>query len=86
MMSATVIGIPGVAILASVADWTCRDETSEQHQRGKRCMGFVNTDRNLVAEEQGYRTALYTMAPSYASPKNEIIAGRKKEPDDAVSD
>ena len=49
-------------------------------------MGFVNTDRNLVAEEQGYRTALYTMDPSDASPKNEIMAGRKKEPDDAIDD
>lgn len=62
--------------LASVADWTCRDEESEQHQRGKICMGFVNTDRNLFAEERGYRVEHYTMCPSDASPKNEIIIGK----------
>ena len=73
--------------LASVADWTCRDETSEQHQRGKRSMGFVNTDRNLAAEEQGYQTALYTMDPSDASPKNEIIVGRiREEPCHVIGD
>lgn len=65
--------------LASVADWTCRDEESEQHQRGKLCMGFVNTDRNLFAEERGYHTAHYTMYPSDASPKNEIIVGKVKK-------
>lgn len=61
--------------IASVADWTCRDEESAQHQRGKLCMGFVNADRNLAAEEHGYRTAHYTMRPSDATPKNEIIVG-----------
>jgi len=65
--------------LASAADWTCRDEESEQHLRGKRCMGFVNLDRNLAAEEAGYTTAHYTMHPSDASPKNEIIVGRMLE-------
>lgn len=63
--------------LASVADWTERDEESEQHRRGKRCMGFVNKDRNLAATEQGYSVAHYTMIPSGASPKNEIIAGSR---------
>ncbi len=61
--------------LTSAADWTNRDESSEKHQQGKRCMGFVNLDRNLAAEESGYMTSHYTMNPSDASPKNEIIAG-----------
>jgi hypothetical protein len=62
--------------IASVADWTCRDERSDRHQQGKRCMSFVNADRNMAAEEQGYEVFHHTMNPSDASPKNEVIAGR----------
>jgi hypothetical protein len=71
----TVIGRKEYNWIASAADWTCRDEGSELHQRGKRCMGFINTDRNLAAAEQGYGVFHCTMIPSGASPKNEMITG-----------
>ena len=71
--------------LASAADWTCRDESSDQHGRGKRCMGFINLDRNLAAVEVGYETAHFTMNPSDATPKNEIIIGGTGAVTDVVS-
>lgn len=72
---ARVIGRDEYNAIASAADWTCRDWGSEQHQRGKVCMGVINMDRNRAAEECGYRGVLYTMTPPDASPKNEIIDG-----------
>lgn len=65
--------------MACVADWTHRDETSEQSRQGKRLMGIINTDRNRAALERGYAVSHYTMVPSDASPKNEIIVGWKAE-------
>jgi len=62
-------------ILASTADWTCWDFDSEQGRMGKLCMGYINLDRNLLAEESGYNTYLFTMCPREATPKNDIICG-----------
>lgn len=61
--------------LASAADWTCWDFDSEQGRLGKLCMGYINLDRNLAAEEIGYKTYLFSMHPRESTPKNDIICG-----------
>ena len=65
--------------IASAADWTCWDFDSDQGKRGKLCMGYISLDRNLAAEEAGYRTHLFTTHPREATPKNDIIFGYKAE-------
>ena len=62
-------------MLAGAADWTCWDFDSEQGKRGKLCMGYIDLDRNLAAEEAGYNTHLFTTHPREASPKNDILCG-----------
>jgi len=61
--------------LAGAADWTCWDFDSEQGKRGKICMGYIDLDRNLAAEETGYNTYLFTTHPREATPKNDVICG-----------
>jgi len=65
-------------VLAGTADWTCWDFDSEQGRRGKVCMGYIDLDRNLAAEEAGYNTHLFTTYPRESTPKNDIICGYKK--------
>jgi methyltransferase family protein len=65
--------------IASAGDWTCWDFDSDQGKRGKLCMGYISLDRNLAAEEAGYRTHLFTTNPREATPKNDIIFGYKAE-------
>lgn len=65
--------------MASAADWTCWDFDSDHGIRGKLCMGYIDLDRNLAAEESGYTTYLYTTNPREATPKNDIIFGYKRK-------
>ena len=65
--------------IASAADWTCWDFDSDQGKRGKLCMGYISLDRNLAAEEVGYKTYLFTTHPREATPKNDIICGHRGE-------
>ena len=45
-------------------------------KRAKLCMGLVDRDRNMWAEEQaGYRTEIVTMVPATCSPKNNMVVG-----------
>lgn len=64
--------------LSSAADWTCWDFDSEQGKRGKLCMGYIDLDRNLAAEEAGYITHLFTTHPREATPKNDILCGYRE--------
>jgi len=65
-------------ILAKTADWTDWNFDSEQARAGKLCMGYISYDRNLFAEEFGYKTYLFTIYPREATPKNDIICGSPK--------
>jgi len=60
--------------LASAADWT-NSEDPDRRRRGARAMAYVNLDRNLAAEEAGYRTFLFVGYPLEATPKNQILYG-----------
>lgn len=65
--------------VAGAADWTCWDFDSELGKRGKFCMGYIDLDRNLAAEEAGYKTYLFTTSPRETTPKNDIICGHPSE-------
>jgi hypothetical protein len=39
------------------------------------CKSLIELDRNLAAEEKGYRTLLLKMKPENCTPKNDIIVG-----------
>jgi hypothetical protein len=65
-------------VLARTADWTTWDFENEKAKAGKLCMGYVSFDRNLLAEETGYETYLFTTNPRESTPKNDIICGFPK--------
>lgn len=64
--------------IASAADMTGWDFNSPQSILGKICMGYISLDRNLFAEENDYKTYLFTTCPREATPKNDIISGHTK--------
>jgi hypothetical protein len=66
-------------IIARVADWTCWNFESKQSRSGKLCMGYISHDRNLSAEESGYKTHLFTTSPRESTPKNDILCGYPKD-------
>lgn len=65
-------------LLASAADWTNSDDP-HRRARGAQAMAYINLDRNLAAEEVGYRTLLLVGYPLEATPKNQIIFGTPAE-------
>ena len=44
-------------------------------RRRRRCKWWMEVDRNARAEEAGWRTGLYRMWPTTASPKNDVLVG-----------
>jgi hypothetical protein len=62
-------------LLAARADQTACEADSAAYWLGKHAMGLINYDRNVYAEERGYKTIHLTLKPSNASPKNDIICG-----------
>ncbi|KFM64687.1 Glutathione S-transferase C-terminal domain-containing protein, partial [Stegodyphus mimosarum] len=60
-------------LLAHFADRTeVNTPTAEQ---GELCMGLIDTDRALYAEESGYKVELTTLQPITCSPKHNLLIG-----------
>ena len=73
-----ILTIDEYKTIASNADNTCWNFSSENGKLGKLCMGYISLDRNLAAEESGYETYLFTTSPRESTPKNDIILGHAK--------
>eukprot|EP01126_Amoeba_proteus_P044485 TRINITY_DN4944_c0_g2_i14.p2 TRINITY_DN4944_c0_g2~~TRINITY_DN4944_c0_g2_i14.p2 ORF type:complete len:222 (-),score=47.13 TRINITY_DN4944_c0_g2_i14:131-796(-) len=72
------ISLDDYMYLTSCADVnTCEKNnfSSENYVVGKKCMGFIDLDRNCFAREQGYSIFHYTMNPHTCTPKNDVISG-----------
>lgn len=58
-----------------IATGKCNQEKSVQ---GDRCMDIIDTDRKIMAEENGYRVILTKMIPENCSIKNRMLVGISK--------
>lgn len=66
-------------VLARAADFghssTDALSHSDINRRRRRCKTLLEHDRNSRAAEAGYRTYMFVMHPSSATPKNDVIVG-----------
>lgn len=65
------------ASVARAADSSVRNVAGASLLERKRrlCKSFVERDRNLRAEEVGYKTFMFVLQPASASPKNDVLVG-----------
>lgn len=66
-------------VLARAADFghssTDALSHSDANRRRRRCKTLLERDRNVRAEEAGYRTFMFVMHPRTATPKNDVLVG-----------
>ncbi|KAM3939014.1 glutathione S-transferase C-terminal domain-containing protein [Leptodactylus fuscus] len=62
-------------VLCRFADQTAVQLPPERRLIGKNCMGLVDLDRALAAEQYGYKAQVISMEPESCSPKNNLIIG-----------
>jgi len=60
------------------ADYAGYDFNSEKVKAKLLCKSFIETDRNLAAQELGYEVFLVKMTPQNCTPKGDIIFGYPK--------
>mmetsp|Transcript_711 Transcript_711/g.1394 ORF Transcript_711/g.1394 Transcript_711/m.1394 type:complete len:259 (+) Transcript_711:764-1540(+) len=72
-----VLNVDEWATVARAADFSERDDMKFTLQMRKRriCKAFVEHDRNLLAQEAGYRTHTSVFRPRTCTPKNDVISG-----------
>jgi len=62
--------------LARAGDWTSWDFEDEKCRIGWEVSGWLALDRNLFAEEHGYRTSLLKISPAEAGLKSVVLTGQ----------
>ncbi|XP_078267709.1 glutathione S-transferase C-terminal domain-containing protein [Rhinoraja longicauda] len=67
-------------VLCRFADQTAVQLPAERRLIGKNCMGLVDLDRALAAEDHGYTVYVTSMEPDSCSPKNNLIVGTREQP------
>jgi len=70
------IGYDELLLLGQAADQTCWQFETTKAKTGKLCMGLVDMDRCMAAEQLNYQTNLLTMQPIVCTPKNNLIIGK----------
>ncbi|XP_055497726.1 glutathione S-transferase C-terminal domain-containing protein isoform X1 [Leucoraja erinacea] len=66
-------------VLCRFADQTAVQLPAERRLIGKNCMGLVDLDRALAAEDHGYTVYVTSMEPDSCSPKNNLIVGTREQ-------
>ena len=61
-------------ILGHAADQT--EFAAPLVSQGRLCMNLVDTDRALVARENGYHVTLCSLQPLTCTPKNNLLVGK----------
>lgn len=61
-------------IIGHSADQT-HDEKNVKTKQGHECMGIIDTDRKLQAEEFNYKVHLAKLVPDTCTPKNHLLVG-----------